>query len=114
MYFLLLEAMQLKVKGFKDYFYEDYATNDLDTSNIVDILSIIFGLTYIVLRVLLYDNVKCFMITQHSGSEEELMEFDKELGTNVMFIILTIATMLLSVWRIMNFLRLSTEFGQLV
>jgi len=62
-YFLTLEMMQILVKGVKDYFFDD--EGDPDMTNVVDMLSIIFGIVYVVLRVLLFEKVNCFMIIEH-------------------------------------------------
>lgn len=45
---------------------------------------------------------------------EKLEEYGNDLKINVLFIFLTMGTCLLSVWKIMNYLRLSTDFGQMV
>jgi hypothetical protein len=68
MYFLTLELMQIKVKGFKNYFYE--GEGDLDMSNVVDMLSISFGIAYSILRVMFFEKVKCFMIIKHMDSDD--------------------------------------------
>ena len=103
----MLEIMQMKVRG-TEYLYEMKGDTIMDLVidwfNVVDLLGFICTMFYLVLRLATYSYNDTFVITGHTGSEEDTKSYEEHLTLNIIMIFLCIASSLLALGKIMFFL----------